>query len=173
MPSEAIEDDVVAIGTIVLPPADAGVIFATASDTVGGTVDGRLPTEGSLELIAGEGVESVKRGVMVAEEIGFFVNLWRSDNDDGGMTDGVNVAFGRVGSVEGLGGVTSGETGAAGRWMRLWRRGVSVSPARAGTMNAIVKSHAHEVMPAVDLVWCENCGVVTSARSCLGACCEQ
>jgi hypothetical protein len=169
---EDIESGTVGIGAIGRSLTDAGMLFNVPSETVGGNAAGRFPADESLELVLGAGADSETRGATAAGGAGFFINLWWSPGDEGGVTEGGTAAIGRDGGTEDSGWATTGDAGAAGRWMRLCRLGASVSPAKAGAMKAIVKSQAKAVTPTVCPVRyerCENSGMVTSARSWLEA----
>lgn len=114
-PREDIESGVVAIGMVGRSLTGAGRLFDIPSETVGGNVAGRFPADESLELVLGAGVDSETRGAMAAEAPGFFINLWWSASDEGGVTEGVTAAMGREGGTEDSGWATTGDTGATGR----------------------------------------------------------
>jgi hypothetical protein len=114
-PREDIESGGVAIGMIGRSLTGAGRLFDIPSETVGGNVAGRFPADESLELVLGAGVDSETRGATAAEAPGFFINLWWSASDEGGVTEGVTAAMGREGGTEDSGWATTGDTGATGR----------------------------------------------------------
>lgn len=114
-PREDIESGVVAIGMIGRSLTDAGRLFDKPSETVGGNVAGRFPAAESLELVLGAAVDSGTRGATTAGATGFFINLWWSASDEGGVTEGVTAAIGREGGTEDSGWATTGDAGAAGR----------------------------------------------------------
>ena len=114
-PREDIESGVVAIGMVGRSLTGAGRLFDIPSETVGGNVAGRFPADESLELVLGAGVDSETRGATAAEAPGFFINLWWSASDEGGVTEGVTAAMGREGGTEDSGWATTGDTGATGR----------------------------------------------------------
>lgn len=103
------------IGTIVRSPAGAGALFDGPSDPVWGTVAGMIPAEDSLELVLDEGLGSDVRGALTTAEAGFFVNLWWSVCEEGGVTAGAVVAAGRESMTADSGCGTVGNAGASGR----------------------------------------------------------
>lgn len=103
------------IGTIVRSLAGAGVLFDGPSDPVWGAVAGMIPAEDSLELVLDEGLGSDVRGALTTAEAGFFVNLWWSVCEEGGVTAGAVVAAGRESMTADSGCGTVGNAGASGR----------------------------------------------------------
>ena len=112
---EDIESGLGAIGVIVRSPTGAGVPFDGLSDTVGGAGVGMFPAEDSLELVLDEGLGSDVRGALTTAEAGFFVNLWWSVCDEGGVTTGAVAATGREGMTADSGRGTIGDAGVSGR----------------------------------------------------------
>ena len=111
-----IDSGLVTIGTIVRSPTGAGVLFDGLSGAVWGAVVGMVAAEDCLELVLDEAFGSDARGVLRTAEAGFFVNLWWSVCEEGGVTAGAVAARGREGGVvvdSGRG--TIGDTGASGR----------------------------------------------------------
>lgn len=112
---EDIDSGLMAVGTIVRSPPEAGVLFNGLSEPVGGAVIDRLPAEDNLELVPDVGIGSEARGVLTTAEAGFFVNLWWSDCEAGGATTGAVAATGREGMTADSGRGTIGDAGASGR----------------------------------------------------------
>lgn len=160
---EDIESGLVAIGTIVRSPTGAGVLLDGLSDPVWGVVVGMFPAEDSPELVLDEGLGSDASGALTIAEAGFFVNLWWSVCEEGVVTAAAAAATGREGMGADSGRGTIGNAGASGRWIRLCCLGVAVSPARAGTMTAIVRSQTHVERMAIGLFLYEEFWIVTSA----------
>jgi hypothetical protein len=112
---EDMDSGLVAIGTIVRSPTDAGVLFDGLSEPVWGAVVERLPAEDSLELVLAVGPGSEASGALAAAEAGFFVNLWWSVCEEGVVTAGAVAATGREGVAADSGCGTIGDAGASGR----------------------------------------------------------
>lgn len=115
---EDIESGLVAsgtIGAIVWSPTGAGVLFNELSDPVWGAGAGMFPAEDSLELVPDEGLGSDVRGALTVAEAGFFVNLWWSVCEEGGVTASAVAATGLEGMVAATGRGTIGNDGVSGR----------------------------------------------------------
>jgi len=115
---EDIESGLVAIGTvgaIVRSPTGAGVLFDGFPDPVRGAVVGMFPAEDSLGLVCDEGLGWDVRGALTTAAVGFFVNLWWSVCEEGGVRAGAVAATGREGMIADSGRGTTGNAGASGR----------------------------------------------------------
>lgn len=159
---EDIESGLVAIGTIVRSPTGAGVLLDGLAEPVWGVAVGMLSVEDSPELVLDEGIGSDARGALTTADAGFFVNLWWSVCEEGVVTAAAAAATGREGMGADSGRGTIGNAGASGRWIRLCCLGVAVSPARAGTMTAIVRTQMHMERVTVGLFLYEDFWIVTS-----------